>query len=143
VISSLLTSMPSSRDGPEIGGIMIKAIRPVEYVPAGGSRMEWMLRLVGTGIDGQSRSFDVMAISRSDGLGDIADLGLTLAEAKQLVAHVQQDVVAAQTDNHAMLRPDSRSCDGTCHVKERRPHRIATLFGDARNSAGLPRIRQA
>jgi hypothetical protein len=30
------------------------------------------------GIDGQSRSFDVMTISRPDGLGDIADLGLTL-----------------------------------------------------------------
>jgi hypothetical protein len=94
--------------------------------------MEWMLRLVGTGIDGQSRSFDVMAISRPDGLGDIADLGLTLAEAKQLVARVQQDVVAAQTDNHAMLRPDCRSCSGTCHVKDWRPHRIATLFGEVR-----------
>jgi hypothetical protein len=28
--------------------------------------MEWTLRLVGIGIDGQSRSFDVMAISRPD-----------------------------------------------------------------------------
>ena len=45
-----------------------------------------MLRLVGTGIDGQSRSFDVMEISRPDGLGDLANLGLTLAEAKQLLA---------------------------------------------------------
>jgi hypothetical protein len=45
--------------------------------------MEWTLRLVGTGIDGQSQSFDVMAISRPDGLGDIANLGLTLAEAKR------------------------------------------------------------
>ena len=58
--------------------------------------MEWTLRLVGTGIDGQSRSFEVMAISRPDGLGDIANLGLTLAEAKQLLVQVQQQVVAAQ-----------------------------------------------
>jgi hypothetical protein len=43
---------------------------------------EWTLRLIGTGIDGQSRSFDVTAISRPEGLGDIANLGLTLAEAK-------------------------------------------------------------
>jgi hypothetical protein len=48
--------------------------------------MEWTLHLVRTGIDGQSRSFDVMAISRPDGLGEIANLGLTLAEAKQLLA---------------------------------------------------------
>ena len=42
--------------------------------PAGDSRMEWTLHLVGMGIDGQSQSFDVMAISRPDGLGDIANL---------------------------------------------------------------------
>jgi hypothetical protein len=40
--------------------------------------MEWTLRLVGTEIDGQSQSCEVMAISRPDGLGDIAALGLTL-----------------------------------------------------------------
>ena len=57
--------------------------------------MEWTLRLVGTGVDGQSRRFDVMAISRPDGLGDIANLGLTLAEGKQLLAAVQQGVVEA------------------------------------------------
>jgi hypothetical protein len=67
--------------------------------------MEWMLRLVETGTDGQSRSFDVMAISRPDGLGDLANLGLTLVEAKQLLAHVQRDVVAAPAGNHAMFRP--------------------------------------
>jgi hypothetical protein len=32
------------------------------------------LGLVGTGIDGQSRSCDVLAISQPDGLGDIANL---------------------------------------------------------------------
>jgi hypothetical protein len=39
-------------------------------LPAGESRMELVLRLVETGIDGQSRSSDVMAISRPDDLGD-------------------------------------------------------------------------
>jgi hypothetical protein len=58
--------------------------------------MEWTLRLVGTGTDGQSRSVDVMAITRLDGLREIANLGLTLAEAKQLLSQVQQAVVAAQ-----------------------------------------------
>jgi hypothetical protein len=58
--------------------------------------MEWTLRLVGTEMDGQSRSFDVTEISRPDGLSDIANLGLTLAEAKQLLVQIQQEVVAAQ-----------------------------------------------
>ena len=100
--------------------------------------MEWTLRLVGMGIDGQSRSFDVMAISRPDGLGDIANLGLTLAEAKQLLVSVQQEVVAAQAHHYAMFRPDCRSCGGRCHVKGWRPRRIATLFGEVR--VKLPRL---
>jgi hypothetical protein len=52
--------------------------------------MEWVLRLVGTGVDGQPQSFDVMEISRPDGVFDIANLGLTLAEGKRLLASVQQ-----------------------------------------------------
>jgi hypothetical protein len=55
--------------------------------------MEWTLRLVGTGIDRQSRSFDVMAIRWPDGLDEIADLGLTLDEAKLLPAKVQQQAL--------------------------------------------------
>jgi hypothetical protein len=107
-------------------------------LPAGGSRMEWTLCLVGMGIDGQSRSFEVMAISRPDGLGDIADLGLTLAEGKLLLAQVQQQLVAEQTNTHATFRPDCPSCGGTCHVKDWEPHRIATLFGEVRLK--LPRF---
>jgi hypothetical protein len=45
--------------------------------------MGWLLRLVETGVDGQSRSFDVIEISRPDGLGEIANLGLMLAEGKR------------------------------------------------------------
>jgi hypothetical protein len=100
--------------------------------------MEWTLRLVGTGMDGQSRSFDVMPISRPDGLDEIANLGLTLAEAKLLLAQVQQQVVAAQAHHHAMLRPHCQSCGERCHAKGRRPHRIATLFGEVR--VKLPRM---
>ncbi len=100
--------------------------------------MEWTLRLVGTGIDGQCRSFDVMAISRPDGLCEIANLGLSLAEAKQLLAQVQQQVVAAQAHHHAMFRPDCQSCGERYHAKGWRPHQIATLFGEVR--VKLPRL---
>ena len=100
--------------------------------------MEWVLRLVGTGVDGQSQSFDVMEISRPDGVSDIANLGLTLAEGKRLLAGVQQVVVAVQVDSHAMRRPDCQSCGGRCHVKDWRRHWIATLFGEVR--VQLPRF---
>jgi hypothetical protein len=107
-------------------------------LPAGDSWMEWTLRLVGTGMDGQSRSCDVMVISRPDDLGQITNVGLTLAEAKQLLAQIQQKVVDGQANHHAMVRPDCRSCGGRYHTKGWRPHRIATLFGEVR--VRLPRL---
>jgi hypothetical protein len=94
-----------------------------------GIWMGWVLRLVETGTDNRAQSVDVMEISRPNGLHDSASLGLTLSEAKQLLARVQQAVVAAQARDHAGLRPDCAACGRRCHVKDWRPHRIATLFG--------------
>jgi hypothetical protein len=34
--------------------------------------------------------------------------------------------IGAQVGSHAMLRPACRTCNGRCHVKDWRPHRIAT-----------------
>jgi hypothetical protein len=66
--------------------------------------MGWVLRLVETETDGPSPGVDVMEMARRGALGDIANLGLTLPEAKQLLARVQQVVVAAQTHDHAVSR---------------------------------------
>ena len=52
--------------------------------------MGWVLRLVETGAESPVQGIDVMEISRPRDLGDIASLGLTLPEAKQLLARVQQ-----------------------------------------------------
>ena len=104
--------------------------------------MGWVVQLVETGTDrSRARSVDVLEISRPNDLGDIANLGLTLPEAKQLLARVQQAVVAAQARDHAALRPDCSSCGGRCQAKDWRPHRIATLLGGV--SVRLPRFRCA
>jgi hypothetical protein len=47
---------------------------------------------VETGVEGSSRSVDVLVIDPSGDLDDIAALGLTLAQGKQLVALVQQEI---------------------------------------------------
>jgi len=60
-----------------------------------GLRMEWVLRLVETGVTGSSRSHDVQEIDRPGGLGELEELGWTLVNGKQLLAQVQQAVVAA------------------------------------------------
>jgi hypothetical protein len=103
--------------------------------------MGWVLRLVETGVDGSSRSVGVMVIDRPGDFGDVAALGLTLAQGKRLVALVQQQIVTAQSRDHAARRPDCRTCTAPCQVKDYRPHQIATVFGQV--VLRLPRFRCA
>jgi hypothetical protein len=79
-----------------------------------------------------------MEINRPDDLGDIADLGLTLAEGKLLLAGIQREIVAAQAGDHAVRRPDCLRCGGVCRVKDYRDHAVATLFGQV--TVRLPRF---
>ena len=55
--------------------------------------MTWIVRLVKLAADGEDQSVDVMTINRPDDLSEIANLGLTLAEGKLLLAGLQQQVV--------------------------------------------------
>src|SRR3712207_8803724 len=82
-----------------------------------------------------------MRIARPGDLTDLAALGLTLAEGKQLLAGVQQGIVAAQARLHAVRRPACRGCGAACRVKDYRHHAIATLFGQV--AVRLPRFRCA
>jgi len=88
-----------------------------------------MLRLVEIGAEGEGPCTDIMEIRRPDDLVDITNLGLTLSEAKRLLAGVQREVVAAQAREHAVRRPDCSCCGGVCCVKDYRDHAVATLFG--------------
>jgi len=99
----------------------------------------WMLRLVKTGVEGEGSCTDVLEIDRPGDLGDIASLGLTLAEAKRLLAGVQREIVAVQAKEHAVRRPDCSHCDRACRVKDYRDHTVATLFGEV--TVQLPRFR--
>ena len=91
--------------------------------------MAWVLRLVEIGAEGEGSCADVVEISRPDGLVDIADLGLTLAEAKLVLSGVQREIVAAQARDHAVRQPGCRRCEGVCRVTDYRQHAITTLFG--------------
>ena len=103
--------------------------------------MAWIVRLVSVGADGTEHSTDVLQIPRPDTLADLASLGLTLAESKQLLAGVQQEIVAAQARIHAALRPECRNRGTACRMKDYRQHEIATLFGQV--TVRLPRFRCA
>jgi len=101
----------------------------------------WMLRLVEIGAEGEGPCADIMEIRRPDDLVDIANLGLTLAEAKRLLAGVQREIVASQARDHAVRRPECPRCDGVCRVKDYRDHAVTTLFGEV--TLRLPRFRCA
>jgi hypothetical protein len=101
----------------------------------------WIVRLVKIEADGEKQAIDVATITRPDDLAEIAHLGLTLAEGKRLLAALQQEIVAAQARDHAVRRPDCRSCGAVCRVKDYRDHTVATLFGQVR--VRLPRFRCA
>src|ERR1700759_4700904 len=100
-----------------------------------------IVRLVNTGADGEKQSIDVATITRPDDLVEIANLGLTLAEGKLLLAGLQQQIAAAQARDHAVRRPNCRSCGEVCRVKDYRDHAVATLFGQV--TVRLPRFRCA
>ena len=104
--------------------------------------MGLVLRLVETGADRSEtwgRGVDVLELDWPRDLRDIANFGLTLPEAKQLLARVQQAVVAMQARDHAALRPACSGCGARCHVKDWQSRQVATLFGTV--VARLPRFR--
>ena len=84
---------------------------------------------------------DIMKISKPNDLGDIANLGLALTEAKQLLARVQHEISTVQAREHAVRRPVCPCRDGVCRVKDYRDHAVATLFGQV--AFRLPRFRCA
>jgi hypothetical protein len=99
----------------------------------------WTLRLVEAGVEGPGVA--IMEISGRGDLSDIGNLGMTLAEAKQLLAVVQREVSTAQAREHASRRPVCPCGDGVYRVKDYRDHSVATLFGQVRMR--LPRFRCA
>ncbi len=103
--------------------------------------MGLVLQLVETGADTRGRGIDVLELELDQprDLRDIANLGLTLPEAKQLLTRVQQAVVAMQARDHAALRPECSTCGARCHVKDWRSRQVATLFGTV--AVRLPRFR--
>ena len=96
--------------------------------------MKLVLRLVETGIDGSSRSVDVLEIVGRSDPGDIAALGVTLSQGRQLLALIQQAVVAAQCRELATRRP---SCARPC-VRSRTTARVRSPPRSVRSPSACP-----
>ncbi|MFL5282244.1 MAG: ISKra4 family transposase [Rhodopila sp.] len=101
--------------------------------------MGWVVRLVRMGAGEPDHAVDVLELPPRRNLSDIDDLGLTLAEAKQILTAIQRTLVATQADDHAAQRPVCSRCGGTCNVKDWQDRQIATLFGVI--AVSVPRFR--
>jgi hypothetical protein len=95
--------------------------------------------VVKIGAEGEGPATDVMEINRLGDLADSANLGLTVAETKRLLAALQQEIVAAQIRDHAARRPACSRCGGACRVKDYQDHVVAMLFGQV--TVRLPHFR--
>jgi len=62
------------------------------YLTRGG-RVAWIVRLVQIMANGDEPFADVMTINRPDDLDHIANLGLTVADGKRMLAGLQQEIV--------------------------------------------------
>src|SRR4051794_5035513 len=108
------------RDRREIGGATVVGYIRACSLTEGGC-VAWVLRLVEIGAEGEGSCADVVEISRPNGLVDIADLGLTLAEAKLVLAGVQREIVAAPGRGHPGRRAGGPRWAGGCRGEGDRP----------------------
>ena len=97
------------RDWCKTGGASACLIYSLLFLDRGWS-VEWILKLAVAGCEGPC--VDIMEISKPDDLDDIASLGLTPTEAKQLLARVQHEISTAQAREHAARRPVCACGDG-------------------------------
>jgi hypothetical protein len=58
-----------------------------------------------------------------------ATLGLSLAEAKAVLAGLQRHLVQAQAEEHCQVRRRCPRCGGQRPLKDRRPRQLRSLFG--------------
>ena len=101
--------------------------------------MGWVLGLVETGVETPARITDVRDLPGFGELPEIAKVGLTLADAKQILARLQEEVVATQTADDSVMRPGCPACGLACHTKDWRSRQLATIFGTV--TVLLPRFR--
>jgi hypothetical protein len=83
--------------------------------------MRWTVKLVTEAGPGQVAEEALLSLDRAEGL-KIEDLGLTLAESRELLGAIQRSVVAAQTKAYAALDQYCASCGHLLRTKALQAH---------------------
>ena len=91
--------------------------------------MQWQVMIELAGTNSSVHLHEVHAGGSASTTCSAATLGLTLAEAKEILAGLQRDLVQAQTEEHCQSRRRCPRCGAQRPLKDRRPRRLRSLFG--------------
>ncbi len=101
--------------------------------------MEWTIRLEAKTGWGEMETVELVTITRPVLAATADDVGLSLAEAKSLIARLQDAMVRGQVAEYLQCRRMCPNCLTFQPVKDRRQRRLQTLFGTVDVEA--PRFR--
>ncbi len=101
--------------------------------------MQWTVRLEARSDQGEVKTTELVTFDRPVVDGTLADLGLTLSEAKALLAELQASMVQSQVAECSARHRVCPQCWVPHPLKDRRTRRLQTLFGTVEVEA--PRFR--
>src|SRR3712207_2234879 len=101
--------------------------------------MRWTVRLEARTDQGEVETTELIAFSRPAIVNTLAEIGLTLAEAKALLAGLQGSMLCGQVAGYAAHYRVCPACGVLQRLKDRRTRRRKTLFGTGEVEA--PRFR--
>jgi hypothetical protein len=101
----------------------------VSWLVEGEGWMQWRMMVELSGADGSVRTHEVHVGGCLPAACSAETLGLTLAQAKQLLAELQRHLVQAQTEEYCRSRRRCPRCGAQRPLKDRRPRQLRSLFG--------------
>src|SRR4051794_28823863 len=91
--------------------------------------MYWRVMMELRGADGSVQTHEVHVGSCIPAACSAETLGLTQAQAKQLLAELQRHLIQAQTEEYCRSRRRCPRCGAQRPLKDRRPRQLRSLFG--------------
>jgi hypothetical protein len=101
--------------------------------------MRWTVRLEARTDQGEVKATELATFERPIVAGGLAEIGLTLAETKALLAALQASMLQGQVAGYAAHQRVCPECGVLQSLKDRRTRRLQTLFGTVEVEA--PRFR--
>src|SRR5829696_10500192 len=101
--------------------------------------MQWTVRLEARTDKGEVKTAELVTFRRPAMASTLAEIGLTLAEAKALLTKLQASILCDQLAEYAAHRRVCPECGEPQPLKDRRTRRLQTLFGTVEIEA--PRFR--